>query len=198
MHDGATRGNVQLDHAGAILKTIAVDIAAGQIGQHRLALDQRHMGVRNASRDTQAGDADPCADVQHPRVLPDRRAACRRQQHRIEAGAIPLGGLEDRQRVAEKGVVRYGCVRVGHQVCRAVPCSRSAPSRTIHWPRSASSRSCAARDQSVIAHQHAARKCPDRSFHDADVRIRDVQHDARLAKQRLDETDENGIGRPDD
>jgi hypothetical protein len=86
---------VGLDHAHARAEIVVLDIVAREAGQNRLALHQDDGSQCHPPRHGQADDADAGAHVEHPLAASRLGGNRRRQQHRIDTGAIAVLRLQD-------------------------------------------------------------------------------------------------------
>jgi hypothetical protein len=121
------------DHAHAGLEIVALDIAAREAGKNRLALHQGDASMRHPARHGQADDADAGTHVEHPLAAPGLGGSRRRQQYRVDPGAVALLRLQDAQRAAEEGILGDGLLGGAIAQARASPSLMSQASRPA-WP----------------------------------------------------------------
>src|SRR5579883_839937 len=93
------RSDVQANDAYPISKSIVLGIIAGERGQSRIELDERHIKPGDAVRERKPGSTDAGAKLD--RALAAMRGDCGGQQDRIMAEAMAAPRLTQHEPAAE-------------------------------------------------------------------------------------------------
>jgi hypothetical protein len=187
--------DVAVDDPEAIGHAVALGVLLGHHGVARGDLDAGDMDVGDARGDAQRRDARPDARLEQRVAGPARNGGG--EEHRVDAGAIALFGLQHVEAPAEEPVVgqrrRDGCGAAGAGADFAdsgVAGSALIVSVVGGWRHDrgimtrkryggVTERGCGAGEIVLLDHQ-AARQCADRALHGAHVSVEHVGRDPLL------------------